>query len=128
MLHRTAVIVSGLALAFLSAFVWAPHVHLHADEGVRHAHLTPHEHQHDQDPARHQDREHDDTILDADAFVSTTALKAFAPSPVRAPEIAGAELPVAKMVSITADQPRAHGPPARDWTAPRPPPAPTPAF
>jgi hypothetical protein len=123
MWHRIPVIISGLALAVVSAFLWAPHVHLHADQGLRHAHLTPHDHQGPHDPAHHQDGDDDETILDADAFVSTAAWKMVPPPPARTPELPASIVTVVNGALILPDQPRAHGPPRRDLTAPRAPPA-----
>jgi hypothetical protein len=130
MLRRLPAILSGCAL--VAGFVWAPHVHLHRADGVRHAHLSPHAHEQHHDvraSSRHhdQDREQTADVLSADDFLSGAAVRICAPAPSEAAERHLTAASTATIGRLTDAQPRSHGPPGRDPSASRAPPG-TPAF
>lgn len=120
MLRPCAVLVSALAL--LAAFVWAPFEHIHTNSDLRHAHLTPHdlEHQHDTPDAPEQTPPGDEDILGVNAFLSaglgtTVSLVGVfvSPVPLTSNHVTRYE--------AEREEARAHGPPAR-LRSPRAPP------
>jgi hypothetical protein len=123
-LHRVQVIVAALAL--LMGFVSAPYEHLHRTEGVRHAHVTPHDHGHHHDLPVPAGNEHDDDstdVLSADGFLSSGAVRVVPPAPSDVPALrVGFPLTLAVPL-IERSHPPANGPPAADRLPSRAPPA-----
>jgi hypothetical protein len=124
LLHRIPVIVS--ALAVLLGFVWAPYQHVHAFEGVQHAHIAPHAdaHHHDTSAPQPEDHEHpSNSTFSVDSFLCTAVAGVATLMPSEAPETPLIEPPLSTMADPGPSRPQSHDPPSPDRIGSRAPPA-----
>ena len=123
MVRRPAVLVAVAAV--LLGFVAAPHDHFHPADGVRHAHVTPHEHGHhhdDEHPTPAGDEDEELEILRSSGFVFQAAATQWLPVPVTI-DFDPPVIERTREAQLLEDrQPRAHAPPAIDSRTSRAPP------
>ena len=126
MVRRPLAIVAAAAL--LLAFVAAPYEHFHLADGVRHAHVTPHDHGHHHDDAdtggQPSDREdeQDPQILPAGGFAFQPATRQTLPTPATI-DVAAVAVESTRDGQLIEDrQPSAHAPPPLDRRSTRAPP------
>lgn len=126
MVRRLLSIVAAAAL--LLGFVAAPYEHFHPADGVRHAHVTPHDHGHHHDdadtgrPPSDREDEQDPQILSAAGFAFQPANRQTLPTPA-AIDVAAVPVESTRDGQLMEDrQPSAHAPPPLDIRSSRAPP------